>query len=569
MWFKKKSIRKQLKLIVGLTSMIFLMLCIFINMSIKELVYLNTDEHTKVTAIKLKDQIELTYDKMKTFSMSLREDEDIQKLMVSSMAEKTIYIQNVTEKLTQYKILEPTIEDISLVNDEVHYSTIYGYKKLDELRYKMQGSSFAWIGVYPHEFRDSKSKPDMFVYGGDIMYEGKNVGTLIISIKFDFLQVEGESQLSSYYMLANEKEAMVSLNSPQDVAEEVYTKWRENPEKNDMKEPPFYIHAYYFEAMDCYLISALDTRKVNIGLEQIGRLVWMCVILLLLFFGFFLTIINKGLVKPLDKFDKVIKNIRASGQRSLKGKLDLDGCSEIEAIGNEFSGMLVDIQKMNKKIFETATDLYEMEVQKKEAELAYLRGQINPHFLYNTLEVIRQMALVKEAPEIATMVVDMGKIFRYSTKGEPTVKLEEEISIIKSYIRIQQMRFHDKIQVYYFIPEEVLSVTVIKMLIQPAIENAIFHGLESINRQGSLFIGARIEGENLIITIKDDGIGIQQEKLQEIKKALKEEKTDTSKYVGVLNTNARIRLYYGPQYGLSIDSCKEDGTTVTITLKAE
>ncbi len=113
------------------------------------------------------------------------------------------------------------------------------------------------------------------------------------------------------------------------------------------------------------------------------------------------------------------------------------------------------------------------------------------------------MALVKGAPEIATMALDMGKIFRYSTKGEPLVKLEEEITIIKSYIRIQQMRFHDKIQVYYFIPDEVLSVTVIKMLIQPCVENAIFHGLEPLSRNGSLYIGARIEENNLIITIKD------------------------------------------------------------------
>lgn len=567
--FQKKSIKNQLRFIVGITSVIFLLVCLFINAAIKEIIYYNADEHTKVTAIKLKDQIELTYEKMETFSMSLCEEEDIQNLMMSAMTEKASYIPYVIEIFTRYKILEPAIVDISLVNEDVHYSTAYSYESLDSIRKKTKNTTFSWVGVIPQEYRTAKDKPDMFVYAGNILYEGENIGTLIISLNSTFLQIEGESALSSYYLLANEEEIVYPFNAPEDIAGDMHTKWRADPELEDTKKGSFYIHSYYFNNMNCYLISALHTQKVNIGLEQLSILVWMCVVILLVFFGGMFFIINKGIVRPLDKFDKTIKNIRALGQRNLKSKLDLYGCSEMETIGEEFSGMLEDIDKMNKRIFETATDLYEMEVQKKEAELAYLRSQIDPHFLYNTLEVIRQMALVKNAPEIATMALDMGKIFRYSTKGEPIVKLEEEISIIKSYIRIQQMRFQDKIQVYYFIPDEVLSVTVIKMLIQPSIENAIFHGLEPLNRNGSLYIGARIEGEKLIITIKDDGVGISERKLGQIRESINAEKTDTSRHVGIANTNARIRLYYGAEYGLNIESDKQDGTTVTMIVRVE
>ena len=128
--------------------------------------------------------------------------------------------------------------------------------------------------------------------------------------------------------------------------------------------------------------------------------------------------------------------------------------------------MLEDIESLNRKIFQSATDLYELKVQKQEAELAYLRSQVDPHFLYNTLEVIRKMALEKDAPEIAQMTLDMGHIFRYSAKGEDEVTLEEEISIIKSYSRIQQMRFEGKISVYYFVSEDVLELKVMKMLLQ-------------------------------------------------------------------------------------------------------
>ncbi|MFS6555238.1 histidine kinase, partial [Parabacteroides distasonis] len=114
--------------------------------------------------------------------------------------------------------------------------------------------------------------------------------------------------------------------------------------------------------------------------------------------------------------------------------------TEIREIGEEFTGMMADISQLNRQIFDTATDLYEMKVKKQEAELSYMRSQIDPHFLYNTLEVFRKKALERKAPEIAEMAVDMGNIFRYSTKGSQTVTLGEEVSIIKSYVRIQKNR---------------------------------------------------------------------------------------------------------------------------------
>ena len=182
--------------------------------------------------------------------------------------------------------------------------------------------------------------------------------------------------------------------------------------------------------------------------------------------------------------------------------------------------MLSDIAQLNKQIFDTATDLYEVKVQKQQAELSYLRSQIDPHFLYNTLEVFRKEALEKDAPELAQMAVDMGNIFRYSTKGESIVPLRDEISIIKSYIRIQKNRFQGKIEVFYFLPGETLQIPVMKMLLQPVVENAIFHGLEPKDGKGNLYLGARIEKRTLIITVKDDGVGIDPQTLRELEEAL-------------------------------------------------
>ena len=106
------------------------------------------------------------------------------------------------------------------------------------------------------------------------------------------------------------------------------------------------------------------------------------------------------------------------------------------------------------------------------------------------------------------------------------------------------------------------------MLLQPIVENSIFHGLEPKSNEGSLYIGARKEGGLLVITVKDDGVGIEHERLEKMQKELLNDRSDTSKHVGILNTNARIRLFYGKAYGVSIESCVEDGTTVTLRLPA-
>lgn len=114
----------------------------------------------------------------------------------------------------------------------------------------------------------------------------------------------------------------------------------------------------------------------------------------------------------------------------------------------------------------------------------------------------------------------MGNIFRYSTKGESIVPLRDEITIIKSYIRIQKNRFQGKIEVFYFLPGETLQIPVMKMLLQPVVENAIFHGLEPKDGKGNLYLGARIEKGTLIITVKDDGVGIDPQTLRELEEAL-------------------------------------------------
>lgn len=564
--FREMGIRDQMQSIVAVTIIMLVILCAVTNVSIKQLVYRNMDEHVDSMALRLSSEIELTFEKIKNFCISIGEDEAVQALMRSDYSEMSLNLEEAKECLIRHRILEPMIEDISLINDRIHYSSVYSKDEMDEIRQTVGGVPFTWLGIRQHGFTPLQGNPEMMVYAGDITVGNENLGTVVISIDITGFVAENEKEMNARYFLADRDGVLFSFNGSNEEAEQIWRIWAPYRQEERIEKDGYFIHSCYFEDMDCYLVSVLDTGGSALKMNWIQFFSWSTVILSVIFCVIFFLLILRGIVSPLHQFDNTIRQIRTQHQRGLKGELELKGCAEITQIGKEFSGMLMDIEQLNRQIFQSATDLYEIKVQKQEAELAYLRSQIDPHFLYNTLEVVRKMALVKNAPEIAQMAVDMGNIFRYSTKGEDEVPLENEISIIKSYIRIQQMRFEGKIEVFYFVSEEVLQQKVMKMLLQPIVENSIFHGLEPKGEQGSLYIGARKESGQLVITVKDDGMGIAPEKLSEIQKALQEENVDTSKHVGILNTNARIRLLYGKEYGLAIESCASDGTTVTIRL---
>ena len=568
---EEDSIRQRIRKIILMTIFLFVFVCLLISASIQQLLLSQAREYTLLTARKLENQLDFVYDKMNTFSMSIVSNIATMNLMSKPFPEKTGFIQEVEEMFVYYKILDPSIMDISLVNNEVHYSTVYTPEKLEELRLREEDPLFRWIGVEKSDLTAGPVKEEsLMVFARKIMEDGKDVGTVLISFDSAYFQMEQEEEMDSCYMLAQEDGMLFSFDGAQERAEEIWQIWRERRGGEAdggeyIRGSHYYIRSVYSEDMGCYQISALDVRQTGKNMRTIEFLIWGCVLLLVFFLLFVFGVLDRCLVRPLNQFYECIRQIRSRGQRNMEGELHLGGCSEITEIGKEFTGMLADIDSLNRKIFETATDLYELKVQKQEAELSWLRSQIDPHFLYNTLEVFRKKALEKNAPEIAQMAVDMGNIFRYSIKGEALVPLRDEISMIKAYVRIQKTRFEGKIDVFYFLPNETLEVPVMKMLLQPVVENAVFHGLEPKDGKGNLYIGARIEQKKLILTVKDDGIGIEEKMLEELEKALEEGRRIGS-HIGLINTQMRIHLQFGKEYGISLESRQGDGTTVTIVV---
>ena len=309
------------------------------------------------------------------------------------------------------------------------------------------------------------------------------------------------------------------------------------------------------------LIALVDEQST---LESLGLIRLAAAVIMLLLTAVFLAIyafLNRGVVQPIHQLGAYMENVSFEGYRFLKGNVTPSGSSETRALAERFNEMMREIYSLTHRIFEKNTELYEAELSQNRLELDFLRSQINPHYLYNTIAAIRGYALAGGDGVVSRMLGNLARIFRYSVKDPQDVELREELDIVRAYLEIQRFRFEDTFVAEYDIPPDTEDCLVHKMLLQPVIENAVDHGLYG-RKGGVLRISARAQGRTLAITIEDNGMGIAPDKLTDICGRLETGAVGEPGAIGIFNVNKRIKLRYGPGYGLSIDS--GEGRTVVV-----
>lgn len=240
---------------------------------------------------------------------------------------------------------------------------------------------------------------------------------------------------------------------------------------------------------------------------------------------------------------------------------------EVGSLARSFNYMIGEIQSLVKKQEDTIEELKqerdfvaEVQKQKRKAELKALQAQINPHFLYNTLNAITWQAADQGAEEISILSSSLGKFFRIAlSRGAEVISLKEELEHVMSYLDIQSIRYHSRLTYEVSVAEVWQDCRIIKLVLQPLAENSIYHGIKEKQGMGSIRIAAsqRQEpwGEVLELTVWDNGAGIPEEKLLTINEGLKRGEAGSSDGYGIYNVNERIRLFYGEKYGLSYESC--------------
>lgn len=232
------------------------------------------------------------------------------------------------------------------------------------------------------------------------------------------------------------------------------------------------------------------------------------------------------------------------------------GTREVQELSDSFGHMVGRIQRL-------MTTVREEELNLRKTELKALQAQINPHFLYNTLDSIAWMCERGKNADAVKMVHALAKLFRISiSRGHELIPIEKELQHAESYLLIQKFRYKNQFTYHFTVDESCLHCLCNKITLQPIIENAITHGLDLLVESGHIEIEVCRDGEDILFKVSDDGIGMAPEQVAEL---LKNEPSDRTG-IGIKNVNDRLRIYFGPQYGLSIDSVPDEGTVVTIRM---
>jgi two-component system sensor histidine kinase YesM len=229
--------------------------------------------------------------------------------------------------------------------------------------------------------------------------------------------------------------------------------------------------------------------------------------------------------------------------------------------------MIESIKQLIHEVYEEKIQKERLNNRQKQMEFKMLASQINPHFLFNTLETIRMKAHCNGQEEVANIVKMLAKLMRRNLEvGNKTASMQSEIDLVKSYLEIQKFRFGDRVSYEINLLCDIGTYNVVPLLIQPIVENAFIHGLEGKEGIGKIIVNVESDKDRLIISVVDDGIGMDKEKLKYIFKRLNDLNRSSEKSIGLSNVNQRIKLFYGDMYGLEIHSKVDEGTNVIISL---
>ncbi len=314
-----------------------------------------------------------------------------------------------------------------------------------------------------------------------------------------------------------------------------------------------------------YQTQNIEDLKMQLN-EQVSKFIVLWIALLCcIFIGVILTAVflSDSITKPIRKLCDVTKEI-SEGDFTVRAEVKTQ--DEVSELSDSINEMSQHLEVMVKQIKED-------ERKMRHAELRLLQEQINPHFLYNTLDTIIWLIEGDSSQQAVDMVMSLSAFFRMVlSHGKELITIQEEERHIQSYLEIQQVRYHDILEYEIKIDPKLYPYQILKLTLQPLVENALYHGIKYKRAMGKITVSGLLlqeEGENKIqLCVKDNGVGMEQEELERLQKEIQKPCKDTESGFGLANVNERIRMNFGMEYGITIQSAKGEGTTVQVIIPA-
>ncbi len=573
LWIRK-SFRN--KLVVIFILLIFIpigFIYIIYNNVMKSIITTKYSESAKQSVYEAGSNIDFIMDRIADLSDMVVTNRDFIENLKDSSIDSHEELSNILRNLCT---TNEEVESISLITRDNTYDVgaikTYAEEKIDINNINITHGELVWIDTMPVKVKilSGEIPKNYFSLGRKVIDLNSlmDLGTIFIDVDETILEDSYKSlntEENSELFICNSQGLIVSHSNKENIGKSIEDKnysvevLSSNKDvgsieftDDDVEKVCIYSNISSAKWKIVKIVSKEYLYKEITNMQRymfIGGTIYVIItILICLFF-------SSQISKPMVSMKNMMKKAEDG---DLDVRINVDRIDELGELGNSFNNM---IGKMN----EVVDKLVEEERNKKELELETLHAQINPHFLYNTLNTIKWMAKIQGDKSVSNAVTSLIKLLRVSINlGKEMITLEDEIDYVKNYICIQNLRFNEKVNIIYRIDGECLKCTIPKLILQPIVENSLIYGIREEEEEGPLEISIKacIEGENLIILVKDKGPGISDE---DIEKIFSKEK-DVNKFskVGLNNVNQRIKLYCGEEYGISIGNRSKLGTYVKV-----
>lgn len=391
---------------------------------------------------------------------------------------------------------------------------------------------------------------------------GEVLGVILLDIRHDIIQssINGVTIGEKGFVFVMDQEDNIVYTPVNGIVYRVNPKWVKamEPMSVQIQGGSYQIRSELSPYTGWRTVGVFSMDEVMSSVNTIVYILFTCVIISLVLVVIVSFKFSRTLTNPIFKLKRLMKQAESG---DLTVRFNFEHNDEIGELGQSFNHMIARIDQLIQMV-------YVEQENKRIAEMKSLQEQIKPHFLYNTLDTISWMARDYDAEDIVRLVDALTNMFRIGlSHGKDIITVKEEITHVSNYLYIQKIRYKDKLNYVIHVDESLYAIEVPKLILQPLVENAIYHGVKAKRGGGTITITGVPEGENLVFTVQDDGAGMLQEKVEELNRRMSERSVlDEKKSFGLFYIRERIQLCYGKGYGVHVESTLGEGTRVTITL---
>ncbi len=560
-------------------------LALLISWTVERVMEEQVNDNTMQLIGKVNESFEFYISNLQSYTYMIANNEDVEQFL--GQGEEAAFSDNkydIQRYLRNFTTVSSEVAGIMVINDEGEYvsNELYAPSTID-----LTETSWYQEAVNNNGIFKIIGRPDGRRLNSIVDYTNEDVITVVRAVIDPFTeQVHGVVLIdlkrraiaetvkdvtlgkSGYLMVIDDKgQSIYQPNQP--IVSQIPFKWVSEQQSGDfsktIKGEKFQFIYQRSPFANWVTVGVFPTEETIFGLREINFYL-VIFIFIIMFFGIPVSyFLSHSISKPIVQ---LVSFMKKAEDGDLKVRYKEKRFDEIGLLGRSFNTMLT---KLNGLMHLTERQ----ERQKRDAEFRSLQANINPHFLYNTLDTIQWMARKQKADDVAEVVESLAKLFRIGlSKGRDIITLAKEIDHIESYLKIQKTRYREKLNYDIKVEESITNKAILKFILQPIIENAIYHGIKERRGAGHINIEAKSLDGNLLIKISDDGKGMPPKQLSDMREALAEsiiqtenpEETRNKKGYGMLNVQARIQLTHGPDYGLTIESQEDVGTTITILL---